>query len=256
MSLIRKLVVLPSVAGFVLSANAFLSTAAAQPAGQPAAQPAATGADTVTKEKVIAGTMDIDFATRTNLDTSGDLKPNSPALGAKDTYKFTLSVAETTEFAGKIERQPNLFTKTLARRKQDAQLWYSIDLSLFNPRDLKVKKTVGKWVGTIPIDTASGAYDLSGGRAKESALRVKVDPAGTAPGFEDLFAGRLVGTGGGGHEQGAHGGQREHSGGLCCDHLAGSSFGRLGVVRARTSGRGCFAAGGVTRVARGGQEQS
>jgi hypothetical protein len=156
MSLIRKLVVLPSVAGFVLSANAFLSTAAAQPAGQPAAQPAATGADTVTKEKVIAGTMDIDFATRTNLDTSGDLKPNSPALGAKDTYKFTLSVAETTEFAGKIERQPNLFTKTLARRKQDAQLWYSIDLSLFNPRDLKVKKTVGKWVGTIPIDTASG----------------------------------------------------------------------------------------------------
>src|SRR5262245_48926164 len=165
MSLIRKLVVLPSVAGFVLSANTFLSTAAAQPADKPAAQPAAGGAEQITQEKVIAGTMDIDFGTRTNLDTSGDLKPNSPAIGAKDIYKFTLSVAQTTEFSGKIERQPNLFTKTLARRKQDAQLWYTIDMSVLNPKDLKQKKTVGKWVGTVPIDTATGAYDLAAGRA-------------------------------------------------------------------------------------------
>jgi hypothetical protein len=149
--------------------------------------------ETITEEKVIAGTMDIDFGTRTNLDTSGDLKPGSPAIGAKDVYKFTLNVGKTTEFAGKIERQPNLFTKTLGRRKQDAQLWYTIDLSLFNPRDMKMKKTVGKWVGTVPIDTASGAYDLSGGSAKESPLRIKVDPAGAAAGFEEFFRGRLMG---------------------------------------------------------------
>ena len=183
MSLIRKLVVLPSVAGFVLSANAFLSPAAAQTAGP----------ETLTQEKVIAGTMDIDFGTRTNLDTSGDLKPNSPALGAKDLYKFTLSVAQTTEFSGKIERQPNLFTKTLARRKQDAQLWYTIDMSVLNPKDLKQKKTVGKWVGTVPIDTATGAYDLAGGRAKESQLRMAVDAVGRAQAFVDNFAGRLMG---------------------------------------------------------------
>ena len=155
--------------------------------------PAVRAQDTITEEKVIAGTMDIDFGTRTHLDTTGDLKSGSPALGAKDVYRLNITVARTTEFAGKIERQPNLFSSVLGRKKQDAQLWYTLDLSLFNPRDLKVKKTVGKWVGTIPIDTASGAYDLGGGGAKESPLRIKVDPAGAASGFEDFFRGRLIG---------------------------------------------------------------
>src|ERR1051326_8949038 len=155
--------------------------------------PAARAQDTITEEKVIAGTMDIDFGTRTHQDTTGDLKAGSPALGAKDIYRLAITVGKTTEFAGKIERQPNLFSSVLARRKQDAQLWYTIDLSLFNPKDLKVKKTVGKWVGTIPIDTATGAYDLGGGAAKESPLRIKVDPAGAATGFEDFFRGRLMG---------------------------------------------------------------
>src|SRR5436190_9866747 len=71
----------------------------------------------VTENDIINGTMDIDFGTRTNLDTSGDLKAGSPALGAKDKYKFSFNVAKTTQFAGEINRQPNLFSKYLASRK-------------------------------------------------------------------------------------------------------------------------------------------
>lgn len=147
----------------------------------------------ITKDSVIAGTMDIDFATRTSKDTSGDLKQGSPALGVKDSYKFNLTVAETTRFSGTVTRQPNLYGKTMGRKKQDAQLFYSIDMAVRNPKDLKQEKTVGKWVGTVPFDTASGAFDLAGGNDKESALRMAVDAVGRAPAFSDAFRGKLVG---------------------------------------------------------------
>ncbi len=149
----------------------------------------------MTEDNVIAGTMDITFETRTRLDTSGDLKEGSPAKGAKDKYTFALSVAKTTEFAGSVTRQPSLYTKTLQRRQQDAELFYSIDLAVLNPRDLKQKRVVGKWVGTVPIDPASGAYDLSGGGKLKDAspLRIDVNAVGKAPAFRDNFDGRLVG---------------------------------------------------------------
>lgn len=149
--------------------------------------------DAITKEDVIAGTMNIDFGTRTTKDTSGDLKEGSSAIGAKDKYTFTLRVAETTEFAGEIQRQPNLYTKLINRKKQEAQLFYKINMAVLNPKDLKQKKTVGSWVGTVPIDTASGAFDLSGGSAKESALRIAVDAVGKASAFTENFGGKLVG---------------------------------------------------------------
>lgn len=147
----------------------------------------------ITKENVITGTMTIDFGTRTNLDTTGDFKTGSPALGAKDTYKFSFTVAETTEFTGEITRLPTLYTKLLQRSKQSASLGYSIDLAVLNPRDLKQKRVVGKWVGLIPIDANTGAFDLAGGRAEERPLRIQVDAVGRAPAFTDLFAGRMVG---------------------------------------------------------------
>ncbi|MBL8759838.1 MAG: hypothetical protein JNL50_00910 [Phycisphaerae bacterium] len=149
--------------------------------------------DLITKDDVIAGTMNIDFGTRTTKDTSGDLKEGSPAIGAKDKYTFTLRVAETTEFAGEVQRQPNLYTKLINRKKQDAQLFYKINMAVLNPKDLKQKKTVGSWVGTVPVDTASGAFDLSGGAAKESALRIAVDAVGKASAFTENFGGKLVG---------------------------------------------------------------
>lgn len=147
----------------------------------------------MTEDNVIAGTMNIEFETRVKKDTSGDLKEGSPAMGAKDKYTFQINVVRTTEFSGEITRQPNLYTKTLQRKKQDAQLFYKVDLSVLNPRDMKQKRTVGRWVGTVPIDAASGAYDLSGGSSKDSALRINIDAVGKAPAFVDAFAGRLVG---------------------------------------------------------------
>ncbi len=162
-------------------------------AGLAAAPARAQQAEVITEDDIIAGTMDIDFGTRANLDTSGDLKAGSPALGAKDHYKLTLNVAKTTQFSGEITRQPNLYSKIIQKRKQDAELGYSIDLAVLNPKDLKQKKVVGKWVGLIPIDTASGAYDLSGGAAKEHPLRVQVDAVGKAPAFTDPFGGLLRG---------------------------------------------------------------
>lgn len=161
----------------------------------PAKAPAVTGdgPEVVTKERFIAGTMDIDFGTRTNMDTTGDLRKGSAALGARDTYKFTMNVAETLEFAGTITRQPSLYSSILGRRQQEALLTYSVDLSVLNPRDLKQKRAVGKWVGTVPIDPATGQFDLAGGRAKDSPLRISVDAIGRAAAFQDNFSGRLVG---------------------------------------------------------------
>jgi hypothetical protein len=154
---------------------------------------AQTAPEQITENDIINGTMSIEFATRTRLDTSGDYKEGSAALGAQDKYKFDLFVAKTTEFAGEITRQPNIYTKILQKRKQDARLGYSVDLFVLNPKDLKQKKAVGKWVGTIPIDAATGAYDLAGGKAQESPLRIHVDAIGAAPAFDDPFRGKLVG---------------------------------------------------------------
>lgn len=183
------------VAGLTLTSLIALPTAMAQEK-KPATPPPAAAAPTdvlITENDIIAGTMDIDFGTRTNIDTSGDLKPGSPALGAKDKYKFDFKVAKTTEFAGEITRQPNLFSKILTTKKQDALLTYSVDLSVMNPKDMKQKLPIGKWVGTVPIDTASGAYDLAGGAAKESPLRIAIDTRGAQQGFTDRFAGKLMG---------------------------------------------------------------
>jgi hypothetical protein len=147
----------------------------------------------ITEENVIEGQMTIEFNTRTQLDTTGNLRAGSPALGAQDKYTFSLRVAKTTEFQGDITRLPNLYTKVLQRVNQAAQLAYKTQISVLNPKDLKQKKTVGSWVGTVPIDAATGVYNLAGGREKDSPLRIAVDAVGSAKSFTDSFAGRLVG---------------------------------------------------------------
>lgn len=156
---------------------------------------AQNAADSITADDVIKGEMDIDFQTRTKLDTSGDLKKGSPALNVSDIYKFDFYVANTTEFTGEIRRQPNLFSSVLQRKKQEARLTFKIDLSVLNPADLKQKKTVGNWVGEVPIDTASGAFDLAGGASLKdpSPLRIDVQAIGRQAAFKDYFGGRLVG---------------------------------------------------------------
>jgi hypothetical protein len=148
---------------------------------------------TLSEDDVISGTMNIDFKTRTNLDTSGDLKKDSPAIGAQDTYQFQMHVAKTTEFSGKILRQPKLFSSVLGRVKQQGNMQFDINIAVLNPRDLKQKRNVGKWVGTVPTDPASGKYDLAGGAAQQSPLRIAIDQVGSAKAFTDPFGGKIQG---------------------------------------------------------------
>lgn len=144
-------------------------------------------------EPAITGTMNIVYGTRTNLDNSGDLKKGSASIGAKDSYKLDLVVAKTTKYSGEITRQPKLFSSILGRTKQDGRLYYNINLAVLNPKDLTQQKSVGKWVGEVPLDPQNGVYDLSGGRTNESPMRVAIDQIGSVSAFTDMFAGRLVG---------------------------------------------------------------
>src|SRR5439155_23858723 len=109
-------------ATLLLSFAGLLAALAVAPRFAPAALAADEAQHLLSEEDVIAGMMDIEFNTRTNQDSSGDLLDNSPAQGVQDKYSFNLNVAKTTEFAGDITRQPNLYSKTLRRRKQGAAL--------------------------------------------------------------------------------------------------------------------------------------
>jgi hypothetical protein len=126
--------------------------------------------DVLTEDNIIQGTMEIDFGTRKNLDTTGKLKEGSPALGAKDKYKLDIRVAGTTQFTGEVTRQPNLYSKLIQRKEQEAEYRYAIDLAVLHPRDLKQRKA-----------------------SKESPLRISIDTAGRMTGFESKFRGRLIG---------------------------------------------------------------
>ncbi len=144
-------------------------------------------AEKVTQPGAISGTVNITFATRTNVDDKGRAK-----VGAKDVYEVALNVAKTTEFKGKVERFPLLTSSVLGRVEQKGQLFYSLDLAVINPVDMTQKKTVGKWVGTVPIDS-NGVYELEG--AGDSKQRISVNAIGKAPAFTDNFGGRLFGKG-------------------------------------------------------------
>ncbi|MGI8979623.1 MAG: hypothetical protein ACR2FY_10380 [Pirellulaceae bacterium] len=148
---------------------------------------------TITEEGAITGTMDIDFKTRTELDTNSTYVEGSPALGAKDTYTFKMVVGKTTEYSGKITRQGDLFTKVIKSQKQKAALGFDVNLAVYNPKNLDEKKNVGKWVGTLPINTTNGVYDIAGGAKGESPLRIAIDAAGSQQAFVDKFGGKLVG---------------------------------------------------------------
>lgn len=138
----------------------------------------------LTQPGIIAGTMDIDFKTRKSLDAKGQ-----PTKGTADAYSVAMTVAKTTEFKGTIQRTP-FVPGLLGLQEQKGQLNYSIDLSVINPVDMSQKKTVGKWVGTVPVGK-DGVYSVEG--AGDSPLRIAVDAMGKAQAFTDKFGGKLVG---------------------------------------------------------------
>lgn len=141
----------------------------------------------ITQPGMVSGTVDINFNSRTQLAEDG-----RPEKGAKDVYEIAINVGKTTEFKGRIERQPLLTKKILGTVEQPGQLFYSLDLAVINPVDMTQRKNVGKWVGTVPID-AQGVYELAG--ISESPHRIRVDAAGKVPAFTEHFGGRLYGKG-------------------------------------------------------------
>lgn len=141
----------------------------------------------ITEQNVISGSMSIDFPTRYKLDASGQ-----PDKGVKDIYKFTLAAGRTTEFSGVIYRVPQLKQEGIVREKetQGNQLEYSVDLTVISEKDPTQRKTVGKWVGTVPINDA-GEYQLEGTDASKN--RISVDAIGRVAAFTENFGGKLVG---------------------------------------------------------------
>ncbi len=154
----------------------------------PAAFAQTTGTATVTEDGVIAGTMDIVFKTRTDVNAEGVANE-----GAKDEYTFNLDVAQTTNYNGKITRQPVLKSKYLQQVTQEAGLGFDVKLVVRNPNDLKQKREVGKWVGFAPINPETGVYNLAGGSSVQRPLRIAVDAIGSASAFQDSFGGKMVG---------------------------------------------------------------
>jgi len=152
----------------------------------------ADDAPTVTENGFISGSMNIDFGTRKNIDTSGKLVEGSPAEGASDTYTVNLNVAKTTEYAGKVTRKPRLVSKLLGREVQAAEINYDVGLAVRNPANLEQKRAVGKWVGRVAIDE-HGVYDFGANSATASQLRMAIDAVGKAQAFIGGFSGKIYG---------------------------------------------------------------
>jgi len=140
-----------------------------------------------TSINAVTGTMDIDFGTRKNVDDKG-----KPVAGAKDVYKMNLRVVDTTDFTGQVTREP--VTEGWFGESKKSKFTYSIDLGLLNPSNPAQKKTVGKWVGTMPV-TEKGEYQIDAGVNNESKLRIAVDAVGKGVAFQDAFSGRIYGKG-------------------------------------------------------------
>jgi len=66
----------------------------------------------ITQPGAITGTVNIAFNTRTRVDAKG-----KPEAGVKDVYDTALTVGKTTEFKGKVERQPLLTSSVLGREQ-------------------------------------------------------------------------------------------------------------------------------------------
>lgn len=150
--------------------------------------------ETFSESGFVSGTMDIDYGTRKNFDTTGKLTDGSPAEGAKDVYKLALNVAKTTEYAGSISRYPRLESKILGREVQAAQLVFDVGLAVRNPKNMEQKKNVGKWVGSAVIDK-NGVYDFGSAVTGASPLRMAIDSVGKATAFVGPFTGKVLGKG-------------------------------------------------------------
>ncbi len=136
----------------------------------------------VAADNTIKGKLDIQFNSRVQTDSAGN-----PTPGVKDVYTFDVTAVDTLGFQGTIQALPTILTSRLGSEKQRASLVYNLNLSVANPANLTQKRTVGKLVGEVQVDK-QGTYLFD-----QSTLRIAVDAAGKAQGFESAFRGTAVG---------------------------------------------------------------
>lgn len=175
-SLFQKLLVAVAATSFVAGSAAFVraqSTPAVPPAGDANRAP----------NDAIKGEMNMTFNTR----TSSGTEEGAPKKGVKDVYAVNLTINANRKVAGAISRQPRI--KQLGIRTVQ-QPQYDFDLKWIAIITGQGERTVGNWVGVMPIDPTSGAFVLDGGGDQQRALRIAVD-VGTA--LNDQFGGRFYG---------------------------------------------------------------
>jgi hypothetical protein len=142
----------------------------------------ATSSSVRAADNTIKGKLDIQFNSRTQVDSAGN-----PTAGVKDVYTFDVMVVDTLGFQGTIQALPTILSSRLGSEKQRAALNYNLSLLVANPANLTQKKSVGKLVGEVQIDK-QGVYQFD-----EGTLRIAVDAAGRAQGFESAFRGTAAG---------------------------------------------------------------
>lgn len=131
-------------------------------------------------ETFIKGETSIKFNTRTSTDGEG-----KPREGVTDKYNLAVNVSNSVLFRGLIEHTPYL--SKIVGSSQQAQLNYTVECDVVNPKNPTQTRNVGRLFGTVPIDNKN-VYRFSDGN-----LKVVVFPVGTAKGFESTFKGLALG---------------------------------------------------------------
>lgn len=175
-SLFQKLLVAVAATSFVAGSAAFVraqATPAVPPAGDPNLAP----------KEAIKGEMNMTFNTR----TSSGTEEGAPKKGVKDSYSVNLTINGNRQIQGNITRQPRIKQMGI-RTVQQPQ--YDFDLNWVAISAQGEKRTMGKWVGVMPIEGSTGAFVLDGGGDQQRALRIAID-VGQA--INDQFGGRFYG---------------------------------------------------------------
>lgn len=120
----------------------------------------------------ITGSMNIVFASRSNPE-------------ALDTYTLNINVANSAIFKGTITQKQ--YVHNYVGSNQSGQLNYSIDTAVVNPNNPSQTRDVGRFFGTVPVDSKN-VYHFDDG-----FLKIAVLPIGQAKGFESRFTGVAIG---------------------------------------------------------------
>jgi hypothetical protein len=131
----------------------------------------------------IKGEMNMTFNTRTAAGT----EDGEPKRGVKDVYQTTLIINGNRELTGQITRQPRIKQMRI-RTVQQPQ--YDFDLKWVALIAGQQPRTVGNWLGVMPVDEKTGAFVLDGGGDQQRAMRITID-VGTP--LNDEFGGRFYG---------------------------------------------------------------